>query len=152
MDAKSSIWRYCNYQERSHNEVRSKLYELGCKTSEVEALMAELIEAGLLNEERYAKAIVRGKFRMKHWGRNKIIQQLKSQQISGYCIQQALKEIDAAEYYTALQNLALKKWKELRTEANPQVKKAKLYRYLLQKGFENDLIYDVFKEITSVRE
>lgn len=148
MDAKAAIWHYCNYQERSHKEVRNRLYESGCKTPEVEQLISELIEAGLLNEERYARSIARGKFQLKKWGRNKIIQSLKQQQVSAYCIRKALTEIDPDEYLNTLAKLAAKKWQELKSERGPLIKKAKLFRYLLQKGYEHDLINDIYKEIT----
>ncbi|OSZ82540.1 hypothetical protein CAP35_04525 [Chitinophagaceae bacterium IBVUCB1] len=148
MDTRSSIYRYCNYQLRSHQEARNKLYELGCKTQEVEELIAELIEKGLLNEEAYARAIARGKFRMKQWGRVKIVQQLKLQKVSDYNIKKALTEIDGDEYYATLQKLAAKKWAELKSEKQPPIRKNKTYRYLAQKGYEGGLISDVLKELS----
>lgn len=145
--AQIAAYRYCQYQERSHKEVRNKLYELGCKTAEVETIISELIEKDLLNEERYARAIARGKFRMKQWGRQKIVQALKLQQVSDYCIKKAMKEIDGNEYEQTLKKLAEKKWHELRAERKSLMKRAKVYRYLLQKGYETDMINDVLKEI-----
>jgi regulatory protein len=146
-DITTAIYRYCNYQERSHAEVRNKLYELGCTTPEVEQHIADLIEKGLLNEERYARAIARGKFRMKQWGRVKIVQQLKLQRVSEYCIRKALTEIDEDEYIQTLQKLAEKKWLELRSERNMLVRKGKAYKYLAQRGYESSLIQDALKEI-----
>lgn len=147
MDARTSIYRYCNYQPRCHQEVRNKLYELGCKTPEVEALISELIEKNLLNEEVYARAIARGKFRMKHWGKRKIIQQLKQNKISDYCIKKAMTEIDGDEYFNTLKRLAGKKWIELKEERNKQIRKLKTYRYLLQKGYEADFINDAINDL-----
>lgn len=147
MSARESIYRYCNYQPRSHQEARNKLYELGCKTPEVEELISELIEKGLLNEEQYARAIARGKFRMKQWGRIKIIQQLKLQKVSEYCIKKALTEIDADEYYETLKKLAEKKWAELRSERMQPIKKNKTFHYLAQKGYESSLITEAINEI-----
>ncbi|HRO42660.1 MAG TPA: regulatory protein RecX [Flavipsychrobacter sp.] len=149
MDREAAIWHYCNYQERSHKEVRNKLYEIGCIKSEVEDLIVKLIEADLLNEERYARAIARGKFRMKQWGRNKIIQTLKLQGVSSYCITKALTEIDQVEYANVLKKLGEKKWQELRSERSHLNKKGKFIRYLLQKGYETDLINDFYKEIST---
>ncbi len=147
MDARTAIFKYCNYQDRCHSEVRNKLYELGCKTPEVEQYIAELIENNVLNEERYARSIARGKFRMKQWGRIKIIQQLKLNKISDYCIKAALTEIDGDEYIATLQKLATKKWREFKKGKDAFSAKAKLHRYLLQKGYENDLIKDCIPEI-----
>ncbi len=143
----TSIQYYCKYQERCHKEVRNKLYELGCKTVEVNAHISDLIELDLLNEERYARAIARGKFRMKQWGRVKIVQQLKLNEVSEYCIKKALTEIDPDEYYSTLLRLADKKWQELKGEKNIFIKKKKAYNYLLQKGYEYSLINEAVNEI-----
>ena len=146
---RESIYRYCNYQPRCHAEVRNKLYELGATTPEVEELIAELIEKNLLNEEIYARAVSRGKFRMKQWGRNKIVQQLKRNKISEYCIKKGLSEIDAEEYYKTLVKLTNKKWEMLKAERSLLARKMKVHRYMVQKGYESDLVLDVIKDILS---
>jgi regulatory protein len=148
MDLKTAIYRYCNYQERCHKQVRNKLYDLGATTTEVQQLITDVIEAGLLNEERYARSFARGKFRIKRWGRIKIRQHLKADQVSDYCIKKAMLEIDGDEYTTVLLRLAEKKWNELERE-NVSARKMKTFRYLLQKGFEADFINDTLKEIIS---
>ncbi len=147
MSVKDSITRYCQYQLRCHKEVRNKLYELGCTTPEVEEQIIDLIQTGLLNEENYARAIARGKFRMKQWGRRKIVEQLKFQQISDYCIKKALTEIDEEEYIETLKTLAEKKLKELKSEKNIFTRKQKIYRYLVQKGYESELAGETINEI-----
>jgi regulatory protein len=144
---KESILRFCAYQERSQQEVRTKLYELGCHKTQVEELLAELISEDVVNEERFAKAIARGKFRMLNWGKIKIIQQLKLNRVSDYCIKKALNEISSEEYEQTLNRLSQKKWKELRNEKNLRIRSGKLYRYLLQKGFESSLISEILKEV-----
>ena len=146
MDVKSTIYHYCNYQERCHSQVRNKLYELGCTTPEVAQYTAELIEAGLLNEERYACAYARGKFRMLRWGKQKILQQFKINGISAYCIKKAMKEIDEDEYEKTLAGLAEHKWRELHKERSLATRKGKVYRYLVQKGYERDLITDILNK------
>ena len=149
MSARESIYRFCNYQLRSHQETRNKLYEIGCKTPEVEELIAELIEKGLLNEEQYARAIARGRFRLKRWGRIKITQYLKIHKVSDYCIKKAMTEIDTDEYYETLQKLAAKKWVELKSEKMIPIRKNKTFRYLLQKGYEGGLISEVITELVN---
>jgi regulatory protein len=72
-EVKKKIYHYCAYQERCHQEVRNKLYDLGSTTSEVEEMISHLITEGYLNEERFARAYAGGKFRLKNWGKMKII-------------------------------------------------------------------------------
>lgn len=146
MELKAAILHYCKYQERCHAEVRNKLYELGFTTPEVEQQIAELIGTGVLNEERFARAFAGGKFRMKQWGREKIKQQLKLKKISDYCIRKALTEIDGEEYERVLNRLAEKKAAEIKGDRSVLSRKSKLYRYLLQKGYERDLAMDMVKE------
>ncbi|MCW3121240.1 MAG: regulatory protein RecX [Flavipsychrobacter sp.] len=144
---RKAILHYCKYQERCHSEVRNKLYELGCTTPDVEQHLTELIEINALNEERFAKAYAGGKFRMKQWGKEKIKQQLKLKKISDYCIKKALNEIDGKDYENTLKKLATKKAQEIKGDRSILSRKSKLYRYLVQKGYERDLAMDQVKEL-----
>lgn len=140
------IQKYCAYQERHHQEVRSKLYSYGLHENEVEELIAELITSGFLNEERYAKMYAGGKFRMKHWGRNKIVNELKFKGISKRCIQVGLNEIDEADYRKALQNQIKKKIKIMQ-ETNLFKKRDRVARYAIGKGYEPELVWQYVMDL-----
>jgi regulatory protein len=127
--------------------VSSKLGEIGIYGADREIQIALLIEEGVLNEERFARSFARGRFRLKHWGRVKIKQHLKLKRVSDYCIKKAMTEIDPYEYEHTLIKSGARKWHELRTERNPLARKVKVTRYLLQKGFEQDLINDLMTQI-----
>lgn len=146
MDLQSMIQHYCAYQERSQKEVRNKLYENGANKNEVDNLMILLIQENFLNEERYAQSYARGKFKIKNWGRRKIVYELKQQQISDYCINKALSEIDEDAYYETLVRLTEKKMPDIRKEQNVFARRAKLQRYLQQKGFEAELISEMLRK------
>jgi regulatory protein len=137
---------YCSYQERCHNEVKEKLYGFGLRKAEVEEVLSQLIDEDYLNEERFAFQFAGGKFRMKQWGRVKIKYELKQKQVSVYCITKAMNSIDDEAYQKAFQKAAAEKLKSLRTETNFLVRKQKLQNYLLQKGYEPELIYQFLKK------
>jgi regulatory protein len=137
--ALQKLKHYCGYQERSHSEVKEKLYSLGVWKQDHDELISSLIEENYLNEERFAIAFARGKFRMKQWGRVKIKYELKQKQVSEYCIKKALKEIEEEEYSMLLKKLATEKYASLKSEQY-MVRKKKTMDYLLQKGFEMELI------------
>lgn len=137
---------YCAYQERCHAETKQKLYSFGLFKSDVDRIVSQLIEEDYLNEERFATAFARGKFRMKHWGRMKIIYELKQKNVTEYCIRKAMKEIGEEEYLKTLEKLAEQKLSELSGEENLLVRRKKAYDYLLQKGYERDLILSFIKE------
>jgi len=137
---------YCAYQERNQQEVRSKLFSYGLDPDEVDELIIQLSAEKLLDEERYAKAYVRGKYSLKRWGRRKIMQGLKASRISDYCIKQGLKEIDPAVYEENLVYL-LEKKNRTEKERNPMLRNQKLSYYLMSKGYENDLVQDAIKQL-----
>jgi regulatory protein len=86
---------------------------------------------------------------MKQWGRNKIVQHLRLNQVSDYCIKKGLSEIDQDEYFSVLKKQAEKKWHELRTNKSVAIRRLKVQRYLLQKGYETALINDALAEINT---
>ena len=138
---------YCAYQERSHSEVKDKLYGFGLNTKEVDQILSTLIEENYLNEERFAIQFAGGHFRTKKWGRVKITHALKQKWVSPYCIKKALKQIDEDEYLKTLQKHFEEKLKTLKSEKNIFIKKRKLQDHLLQKGFESDLIRELINSI-----
>lgn len=147
-EAKIKIAAYCAYQERCQEEVRNKLLEKGIYGPPAEDLIALMIEEGFLNEERFAQAFVRGKYRLKKWGRNKILQELKLRKISPNCIKSGMKEIDPEEYWELLIQLAEKKWLSVK-DTDLFKKKYKTHQYLLGRGFETDLIQNAIEEMIS---
>ena len=140
-----AIQHYCAYQERCHSEVRNKLLELNFRGLELEEAIASLIADNFLNEERFARSYIRGKFRMKQWGRRKIVTELKKKKVSDYCIRKGLLEIDEDEYRNTLQLLFDKKVVELKSETNTWIRKQKVQRYLIQKGYEPDMVSELLK-------
>ncbi len=138
--------KYCAYQERCQSEVRNKLYEWGLHSKEVESIIADLITNGFINEERFSKAFVNGKFRIKQWGKIKIKVELKKRKISEFCISKALKEISDDEYLETLRKLIQKKAK-LIAKTNSYVFKNKLISYAASKGYENDLAWEITESL-----
>jgi regulatory protein len=141
------IKHFCAYQERSHAEVKEKLYAFGLYKTDVETILSRLIEEDYLNEERFAKMFAGGKFRMKQWGKVKIRYELKQKQVSEYNIRKGLREIPEDDYQTAFARLFETKQKTLKSEKNIQVRKRKLLDYLLQKGYERDMIMQKLNEL-----
>ncbi|WP_377487442.1 regulatory protein RecX [Pontibacter toksunensis] len=137
---------YCAYQERTQQEVRTKLYSYGLEPDDVEDLIIRLSQEKLIDEERYAQSYVRGKYGLKKWGRRKIAQGLKSKGISDYCIKQGMKEIDPEVYEENLLGL-LEKKNATEKEKNPFARRQKLSCFLMSKGYENDLVQDALKRL-----
>ena len=138
---------YCAYQERSHAEVKKKLYGFGLYKNEVEILLSQLIEENYLNEERFAMAFAGGKFRIKQWGKTKIKYELKLRQIGDYNIKKALSQIEEEDYLKTLQKLAAEKLATLKSEKNIFIRKSKLQNYLVGRGYEFNLVGGILKDV-----
>ncbi|HLW49393.1 MAG TPA: regulatory protein RecX [Sphingobacteriaceae bacterium] len=143
--AKAKAENYCAFQERSQQEVRQKLYAWGLGYMEVENLLAELINEGFLNEERFAVAYAGGRHRMKKWGKFKIKQGLKQKAVSDPLIRIALESLDPDEYRENLLDLLAKKARTL-SEKDPFKRKIKLQNYALGKGYEQSLTIELLND------
>ncbi|SFC93928.1 regulatory protein [Algibacter pectinivorans] len=145
-EATRKLEHYCAYQERCHQEVRKKLESLHMIPEAIDVIMVHLLEHNFLNEERFAKTFVSGKFRIKAWGRRRLTLELKKKDIGKVNINQALAEIENTEYIEVFNTLAEKKV-NLITEPNIYKKKKKLIDYLLYRGWETHLVYEKAKEL-----
>lgn len=95
--AQAAIHRYCAFQERCQSEVEERLRSMGVLPEAQAELVADLMANGFLNEERFARAFARGKFRIKGWGPHKIAQGLQVKRVSSACINLGLSELEEGE-------------------------------------------------------
>ncbi len=144
--ALQKLRHYCGYQERSHYDAVQKLFELGVQKAQHDEIVSSLIEAGYLNEERFALLYAGGKFRVNDWDKRKILNGLKEKRVSSYNIDKALKTINDNDYQKKLQELVQKKFDSLKGEERLAVKN-KIMQYLLQKGYEPPLITQAMAEL-----
>lgn len=145
-EATRLLENYCAYRERCHKEVEQKLYDIRMIPAAKEQIILHLMQHNYLNEERYAKAFARGKFNIKKWGKIKIISDLKFKNISAYNIKTALKEINDEDYLATLELIAEKKLPLIR-ESNSYKKRNKLSTFLISKGYESNLVFEMVKTI-----
>lgn len=147
-EIKKKMEYYCAYQDRCHQEVEKKLSEFQLIPEARELILIHLIQNDFLNEQRFAQSFARGKFRIKKWGRKRIVQELKFRNISEYNVKSALKEIDDQEYFETANKLAKSKL-DTTKETNPYLKRQKVYQHLYRRGFESNLIQEVLTDLLS---
>jgi regulatory protein len=148
------IRRYCSYHERSEKEAELKLKSLKAPASKTKAILNQLREEGFLNEERFARAYVRGKWKVNRWGKIRIRYELKAKGISEKLISSALLEIDEDIYRDMLETIIRKKSGEFRhkgEEKNISKKslniRDKIFNFALGKGYETDLVNEILNEL-----
>ena len=147
-EIKKKLEHYCVYQDRCHKEVETKMKEYHLIPEAKEIILLHLVQSNFLNEERFAKSFARGKFRIKCWGKQRIVRELKFKNISAYNIKTALKEIDELEYLNTIYRITENK-NTIIKEENVFKRKRKLIDFLMRKGYESDLIYKTVNEIVS---
>jgi regulatory protein len=144
-EAQKALEHYCAYQERCHKEVRNKLTSMRMIPQAIDKIMVHLIQNNYLNEERFTETFVRGKFRIKKWGKNRLVRELKLRDISKYSIDKALKSINEADYHQTLDDLVKKRIAQVK-DTNTYKRKRKVADYLLYRGWESHLIYEKLNE------
>ncbi len=145
-EATSKLESYCAYQERCHQEVVQKLTGMHMIPEAIDVIMVHLLQHNFLNEERFAKTFVSGKFKIKAWGRNRIAFQLKQKGVGKVNINTALAEITDEEYIGVFNDLAEKRASSIK-ETNKLKKKKKFIDYFLYRGWESHLVYDKANEL-----
>jgi regulatory protein len=136
---------YCGYQERTEKEVQGKLCAWGVEQkSEEERIIQALKADHFLNVE----AFIRGKFLGKQWGKRKLLAALDKKGVDQALIQKGIASIETTDYLQTLRYVADRKKKSLAGEPSIQRRK-KLMNYLLQKGYESDLVYQTVQELVA---
>ena len=138
--------KFCVYRDRCHKEASIKLLALKVDEVTSDEIISELINEGVLNEERYVRSFVRGKFRMSKWGRNKIKTGLRKNNIPDQLIKIGLEEIDEDDYLKTLKHLLEEKSRYIKAK-NQYEKFNKLKVYAFGKGYETELTNIVLEEM-----
>ena len=141
------IKNYCALQDRCQWDVLQKLREWGLQKTTKNHILEILITDKFIDEERFSTSFCRGKFRIKNWGKGKIINELRRKQISSICINTGLKEIDEKEYDLVLEKLFYQKERSIK-DKNQFIRKTKIANFLIQRGFENNLVWDKIRELS----
>ena len=141
------IKNYCALQDRCQWDVIQKLREWGLQQATKDHILEILITNKFIDEERFSTSFCRGKFRIKNWGKRKIINELRRKQISSICINTGLKEIDEKEYNLVLVKLFYQKESSIK-DKNQFIRRTKIANFLIQRGFENNLVWDKIRELS----
>lgn len=144
-EIKQKMVNYCVYQDRCHAEVEQKMRDFLLIPEAKDEIFLYLIQENYLNEERFTRSYIRGKFYIKNWGRNKIRMNLKQKGITEKLIATCMDEIDEADYAETVQKLYENYFSSQKGVKDYQ-KKSKTIRHLLSKGFEYETLLEIIKD------
>jgi len=139
---------WCAYQERCYVELDKKLQSFDITESDKDLLIEKLRAENFINEERFTKSYVGGKFRMKQWGKLKITAHLKARQISTRLITEAIAEEIPMEDYRAALELILAHRLQLEMKKPDLLTKTKAKQYAFSRGYESWLIDEVLESLS----
>ena len=140
------IAKYCAYQERCVKDVKDKLKSFDLPEKEKTKILDYLLDNRFVDNERFAKAFVRGKVNQSGWGVNKIRFHLIQKNIDKDIIEDALGQTDKEVYRERLIDILKTKTKTIKADSDFE-KKRKLAAYAMQKGFEGALVWEVLKDL-----
>ena len=129
----------CSRKEYCVSEIEQKMLKWDLNLQQKETIISNLIDEHFIDELRFTEAFVKDKFRFNKWGKNKIRYHLKQKQISSELIDNSIQNIPQTEYEHLIETLLESKNKSVKAK-NTYERKAKLLRFMTQKGFEFDLV------------
>ena len=141
-EIKQKLVNYCVYQDRCHSEVEQKMRDFLLIPEAKDEIFLYLIKENYLNEARFTRSYIRGKFYIKHWGRNKIRINLKQKGITEKLIAKSMNEIDEQDYLDSVNKIYQDYYSKQKGMRDYQ-KKSKTIKHLMSKGYEYDLIMEV---------
>lgn len=141
-EIKQKMVNYCVYQDRCHYEVEQKMRDFTLIQEAKDEILLYLMQENYLNEERFVRSYIRGKFYMKSWGRTKIKIHLKQKGISEKLISNCWNEIDEEDYKNTIMKIYKDYFSKLSGLKEFQ-RKSKSIKYLLSKGFEYDYLIKI---------
>ena len=136
----------CSRSEKCTSEIQEKFRLWGLSSEESEPVLEKLIAEKYIDDERFARAYVKDKFRFNHWGKQKIEYMLRAKHISAEILELAFGEIDVENYSDELRKLLTDKLRSVKGKDKYDLRN-KLVRFAMGRGFESGQIYAVLKEM-----
>ena len=141
-EALSRLAGQCTTTEICVDDARKKLERYDLSADERQRIIQRLLDERYIDEQRYARAFVRDKFRFSEWGRVKIAQALYQKHIAPAYIDEAMEEIDDEDYRETLCKLIKAKRRSVKGRSDYEVK-GKLARFAIGRGFEPGIVFSV---------
>lgn len=146
LKCKNAALKIIERSYKTEKEVRDKLREKEYTDSQIEKSIEFLKEYNFVNDDNYAKAYINDKLSSR--GRQKIKYDLIKKGIDIQIIDEKLSLIDSDDERNTAVALAEKKYRTIKKSESDEYKlSGKLYRFLISKGYNYDIVKDVVKEV-----
>ena len=141
-DAMIRLTAKCAGAEYCRADIRKMMSRWELPEGVADKIIKRLQDERYIDEQRYAHAFVRDKFRYNHWGWIRIEQELKRRGIAQEYIDEAKEDISEDANLEALRKIIESKRRTVKGKNEYEVN-AKLFRFALSRGFS----YEDIKEV-----
>lgn len=121
-------------------DLEQKMRNWGVSSADIQRIITSLIDERYVDNLRFSIAYVRDKTHFNHWGRVKTTLMLRQKHIDKQVINEAFNELPESDYQKAFEAERDKKMRQLRA-LKPFERNRKTAAYLIQKGFEPDVVF-----------
>ena len=139
----------CSQSEHCKSQIMEKLSSWNVSAQDAYNIMDYLLKEKYIDNKRFARAYCHDKLCYNHWGRIKIRQMLRHLRLSDEEIAEGMEAIQEDAYLETLQNVLQAKDRTLK-DKDKYLRKAKLARHLLSRGFETELDVDAVDAYLSI--
>jgi regulatory protein len=147
-EAYQKLSALCAMSEQCCHDVMKKMKRWEVADEVAVRIVARLVKEKFIDEERFARAFVKDKFRYNHWGQVRIEQELKMRKIAPKHIEMGLEELKEEDSLGALREMIQKKRPTVKGKNEYEIR-GKLIRFALGRGFAMD---DIMKVVGSLDE
>ena len=144
-DVYNKVIKYISIKLRSKKEILEYLNKNKIEENDKNKIIKDLTNAGLLNDENFAKAFISDKIYLSNDGRLKIKKELLEHNINEDIIDKYLYSYEESIFEEKLSKLMTKKIKT--SKYNGYLLKQKLFYEFNNLGYENDIITKVYNSI-----
>ncbi|MFQ3548417.1 MAG: regulatory protein RecX [Armatimonadota bacterium] len=145
--AKYRALRLIAYRDRSKEEIRRRLISAGIAEDVVDEVIIQLINEGLINDEKFCEGYVKSRMASKPMGKKRLTIELSTKGVQNTDIENALSDISDENEYETAYGLAVKKVRK--KECLDLDEKRKLGNFLARRGFGWETIRKVIERLDS---
>ena len=145
---KQRAFRLLGRRQHSTSELKRKLWNKDYDSKLIDEVIEDLNKQGYLDDKEFIREFLAEKSKAKSWSSRRIKSELIKKGIAIKLIDETLNDQPEEIEKENLHKLAQKKYEQLiKRNLEPKELKVKLTTFLLSKGFEYDLVREIFSNI-----
>lgn len=144
--SKEAALRLLDRQDRSVGECRDKLRERGFNDDAIEQALERLVETDLLNDERYARMLVRTRHRERGLVGRALLEQLRKKKIPTDIIEVAMTEVNESSTDEVARELVARRLRSM-PDIDRERKFRRLVSMLARKGYSPSVSIGVVNRV-----